>query len=164
MSYSTLYAVFRTKASALEEYTNGWGTGPLVWGYLNEKFLSRERHEWGGGNNDGKLWGLATDPRVDLALRACLAMTFDYAVVPRAHLKEMGELLQKGGEILAAHTPGYVNHFPQIGKNMTSLKLDSRAVGVGLNCTSVGDIWSEWVPARKQAFDVWGYIGKARAA
>lgn len=138
MSYSTLYAVYRTTATPLFEYRNAWGTGPVIWDYLQKRYLPSDSKNWIFG--EPRLWDLATDPSVPLSLRACHAITFDFAMVPSDYLKQFAELLIEGGQILEGDT---VNHFPEIGRNLRDLRLPKRAIGVGLNCTSVSDSWGE---------------------
>lgn len=139
MSTSSLHAIFKTVATELREYRNGHGTGPAIWGHLEQHYLGGDRFRW--FSSDDKLWKLARDERVPLCLRACHVFTFDGAVIPPDKLAPMAELLAEGGRIIGESAPEYVNHFPTIASDLASLRLHHRAVGVGLSCTSVSDMW-----------------------
>lgn len=155
MSYSTIYQVFRTKSSPICEYRNAWGTGPAIWNYLSKKYLGLDG--WSPFlEGDGGLWALARDERVPLALRACHAITFDYALTPRDKLKEMGALVAEGGRMI--EDGAHVNHFAAIGSHLAELKLDRRAKGVGLNCTSVSDTWGQEAKYWREPWDCYAYI------
>jgi hypothetical protein len=160
MSYSTLCAIYKTVATGLREYRNGWGTGPAVWDYLSTKYLGTS---W-GLRGDDRLWKLARDASVPLPVRACHAFTFDGAVIPRDKLSEMADLLQEGAAILEAASPDRVNHFRAIADDLRKLKLHPRAVGVGLNCTSVSDVWpreaKHWA---HKPWDCYAYVTGASA-
>lgn len=161
MSTSDLYAVFRTRATHLHAYRNGWGSGPAVWDHLNLHVLNGKPFAWAGSIE--LICALARNVSVDLPLRACLVMTFDGAVVPRANLAHMGELVAAGGAIIREAAPGMVCHFPQIGSDLAALHLDRRAVGVGLSCTSVSDTWAGCQPSETKVFDCYAYITEPNA-
>lgn len=139
MSYSTVYAI-RPNESATEvaELRNGWGSAPVIWDALCQKYLARD--SWRG--DDKALWALARDARLPECERAVHAMTFDRAYVkaqniPRAiaHIEEFLKLhpisLQR------------VNHWPEIAQIMRD-SLDG--AGFALTVTSVSsDLWvGDW--------------------
>ena len=157
MSYSTLCAVYRTTATGLVEYRNAWGTGPLIWDYLSKRYLRRAL-SWMA--DDEALWNLATNMDVPAPLRACHALTFDRAIVPLGSASEMATLLRAGEEILSKHAPDCVNHFGLIADDLGKIKLRKNALGFGLNCTSVSDVWlyGAWPgKPKKEAFDCFKY-------
>ena len=157
MSNSALCAIFKTKVSAVTEYRNGWGTGPMIWSHLRSKFLiGQPKRMW--GEDDTALWELGRDKSVPLCLRACHVITFDRAFTPVCDMPAMSALVAEGGAILRAAYPGAVNHFPQIAKDMATLKLDPRSVGVGLCCTSVSDPWRGWRPSQGEPWDCYEYL------
>lgn len=154
MSYSTLYQVFKTTVRPVAEYRNGHGTGPAIWGELREGYLGQKR--FGYGQNDDWLWALARTKLVPLSLRACHVITFDYALIKPEHAQVMAELIAEGGAMLSRE---YVNHFPAIAEDIASHKFDRRALGLAINCTSVSDLWEEWVRGHgREPFDAYAYI------
>ncbi|WP_010517873.1 hypothetical protein [Komagataeibacter oboediens] len=157
MSYSTLCAVYRTTATGLAEYRNSWGTGPLIWDYLSKRYLGHKK-SW--MLLDNALWDLATDMNVPASLRACHAITFDRGIVPFEYAQKMADLLRSGSEILSKGAPDHVNHFSSIADDLGKIKLRKNALGFGLNCTSVSDVWlhGAWPgKPRKEAFDCFKY-------
>lgn len=160
MSYSTLYAIYKTKAAEVSEYRNGWGSGPIIWDYLSKEFLGLPGWSF---SNDSGLWGLAIDPKVPLGLRACLAITLDYAMVLAKDAKIMAEAIRQGGFVMDKFAPDRVNHFPRIAHDMSETKLDKRAIGFGLNCTSVSDTWGQKKKYWGKPFDCYAYITKEAA-
>jgi hypothetical protein len=163
MSYSTLYTLFKTTYRATKEYRNSWGTGPLIWSYLNERYLHRDRWAWTAAN-DGRLWGLAREETVPLCIRMAHVVTFDRALIPIDKAKYVGNLLIEASDILKKYSPDYVNHFASIGNDLIKERPDKRAIGFGLNCTSVSDVWHEHYRSNMpfgESFNCVDYIDKA---
>ena len=65
MSTSDLYLVYKTTATHFAEFRNGWGSAPILWGYLSETYLGRP---W-SMLDDSELWDLVDDTRVAPSLR-----------------------------------------------------------------------------------------------
>lgn len=156
MSTSALCAVFKTKAVELAEYRNGWGTGPLIWDYLSKCYLDSKGWHTAGD----ELWRLSKDESVPFSLRAAHVMTFDQALVRPGDLQSFGCLIEEAATVLSDWNPDYVNHFAAIASDLKSARLDRRALGVGLCCTSVSDAWRSWpgIKAGKRPFDCFAYI------
>ena len=155
MSTSDLYRVYRTKASHIAEYRNGWGSAPLLWGYLNEKYLGGTRYGWSGINNS-PLWALSKDMRVPRSLRITHAFTFDQSVCPVDRVSELADALEEAGKICAHEQ--HVNHWASIAHDLRQTKLKARQIGFALSCTSVCDPWMSW-RGDPQCWDTFAAIG-----
>lgn len=152
MSTSDLYIINHKSTTWVAEYRNGWGSAPICWDFLAEKyfpdvnFTDFNRPNYVGFDRKWKMvWGLASDTQVSDEERMALMFTFDNAYVPVKHLKEAGEALKKFYGLCRDWSEGKVNHWDAIGDELIRLsgrKLHYQARGVGLSRTSVNDIWS----------------------
>lgn len=147
MSTSDLYRVYGTKATHIAEFRNGWGSAPVVWGYLCEKYLGGTRTSWGINTPLEKLWALSADERVPRCLRLTLGFTYDWAVCPPKKAGELADALEEAGKL--CDRPGYVNHWQAIANELRNHKARARQVGIGISCTSVNDIWIDWKGKKK---------------
>jgi len=160
MSTSDLYLIFRKSVRHLKEYRNGWGSGARIWTFMQNRYLPGSRN-WIHGNNQA-LWDLAKDQSVPLHQRLCLAFTFDQSACPIERMAELGEAMKTMGRECDDDEPNSVNHMPKIGADLCELakeKLDHRAIGIGLECTSVNDLWLQWKGDPKP-FDIFAYVVK----
>lgn len=161
VSYSSLYQVFRTKVRRVEEYRNGHGSGPPIWDLLWQNV--RPGFKVPLFDDDlTPLWDLWKDPKVPRHQRLALQLTFDCAVCPPKLVDEMaGALVKCGKEILALgplkwdlDSPprdGWSwHHLDRIAADMLTTKLDGRALGFGLCCTSVSDPWFDGYPESRR--------------
>lgn len=143
MSESTLYEVFLTKVSMIEEFKNGYGTGPAIWDYLAKTYLGRP-DGLGYGGDDKPLWALARDPRVPLEQRIVHTMTFDHAIITPDTIREAALACIMVAPLICENR---VNHWAEIGTVLGDYKIrDKRLQGIALNCTSVSDQWQGVVP------------------
>jgi hypothetical protein len=148
MSESSLFLVYKNMSRGYEEYRNGHGTGPMIWGHLEQLYgLPR----WVSDNK--KLWALARDPKVPVHLRLCHAFTFDRAVTPVHNLLEMAEALELAHEDIVKGRENGWSHFADIANDLRAIhkKHNRYLVGLALNCTSVADVWTY----RMKAKDGW---------
>lgn len=86
MSYCAV-CVFRDGKYADERrWSNSWGGAPMIWSALFDRYLRDEMkpHEYMLSRPDD-MWALADNPILLDAERACLLMTFDWAVIRREH-------------------------------------------------------------------------------
>lgn len=156
MSTSALCQVFRTKATTVREYRNGWGTGPLVWKYIAEVVMGKPGADWSGyGSDHESFWAFARSAAVPRPIAACHTLCCDYALVLRKDCKAMSDLVSEGGRILREWAPQNVNHFEAIAGDLLNVTLDRRARGFGLCCTSVADVWRAWRPGHGEPFDAY---------
>jgi hypothetical protein len=142
MSYSTLYKVYKTKVTTLKEYRNGWGTAPVIWDYLEAKYLESKTSIW---TDAQPLWGLWKDQRVPKSLRMIHLFCMDGAIIRIENITEAAALILEGAKILKAEYPERVNHWADIANDLFSLQglKDKRLQGIGLNGTSVHDVWND---------------------
>lgn len=140
MSYSTLYKVYKTKVRTLKEYRNGWGTAPVIWNYLEAKYLKSKSSIW---TDAQPLWGLCKDQRVPKSLRMIHLFCMDGAIIKIENIAEAAALILEGSKILKAEYPDRVNHWGDIANDLLSLQglKDKRLQGIGINATSVYDVW-----------------------
>jgi hypothetical protein len=153
MSTSDLYVVNQKSTTWLAAFRNGWGSAPAAWDYLGKKYFGESYHSM-DSKELRKVWDLFGDTSLPGDERIVLAVTFDHAYIPLAHLKDVGEAC------ITFHAKSYngeqVNHWAEIGQSLIGLqgKHFSRfARGVALSCTSVSDMWG-W-PSDEQLAKAW---------
>jgi hypothetical protein len=153
MSTSDLYVINRRSTRWVQEFSNGWGSGPCIWDHLASKYLSEfnftdyERSDYIGRDRKyPMIWKLGNNSSpITTEEKIALRMTFDKAFVPKAHLKIAGEACVAAHGMIEAH--GFwdgVNHWRAIGEALIELskrKFHWQARGIALSCTSVGDPW-----------------------
>jgi len=145
MSYSTLWLVYKTRTRSIKEYRNGHGTAPPLWDMLCEQYLHKEPHYWLLNKNPKDLWALYKDKTIPLYKRFTFFMTFDRAVVDPSDFQRAIECCQKLYLEIEAEKPNYVNHWQSIADDIKNIgKIDYRAQGIALGCTSVSDPWEFW--------------------
>jgi hypothetical protein len=159
MSVSTLYAVYKTKASPIRDFQNGWGTAPIIWGYLNKRFLGGEPFMPVFGDMK-PVWDLWCDPKVPEPLRAANAICLDHAVVTPGTGRRMAVNLRRAHEIMVGDGVSW-SHFSAIADAMEEHKIDHCAHGFGLSCTSVSDPWLSWSGDRDG--EPWDILGSMDA-
>lgn len=142
MSTTDLYRVYRTTATPIAEFRNGWGSAPVIWGYLNQRYLGGDRFNWGLGRDCEPLWNLAKDERVPRAIRLVHAFTFDNALCPVDRTHELADACDDAGKL--CDMPSHVNHWAAIAAALREHKPRSRQIGVALSCTSVSDPWIDY--------------------
>ncbi len=159
MSYTSVYAVYKTKATNLKELRNGYGSGSAIWDYIALKLTGKklpmfDKLDW--------FWPLWKDPRLNDNERAVLLSTYDYAVVEVEYLKEFSKACKKVSNSIISDTEWTWNHFADIGEQseILSKKHDYRCVGLGIGCTSVCDPWEFWEPKEKECWGVYDSINK----
>lgn len=141
MSYTTTYQLFRTKVNALSEHRNGWGSAPLVWTYLEEKYLPKIEYSRMAMGRMQEVWDLYKDPRLAEHERFALYATYDYSYCEREHLSRGADLLDTFAAEAAAALPSHVNHWSRIAADYRNAGRDGRMLGVCIGATSVCDVW-----------------------
>jgi len=148
MSYSTLYRIYRTKASPIKEFRNGSGTGRVLWMHMSTRFLGRALTLF---DEMQPVWDLSLNPAVPHAFRLTCEWTFDRWVCPPTLREAMAAACAEVGEDIARAYPTWVNHWPALAETLAAERdfNDRRLIGFGLGCTSVCDPWSPdaWRPA-----------------
>jgi len=155
MSHSNLYQVFKTTSKELTEYHNGHGTAPVIWGYLCEKYLKQERHQWVCSADNQPLWDLAYDDNLPKSLELMHRMTFDHALCLPKDLKELSKQIREACEIINCSSE-WSNHWWSISNDLADCEIkDKRCLGVALSCTSVSDPWIDWGNNGKDPSVLW---------
>jgi hypothetical protein len=144
MSYSILRILNLKSASHFSEYGNGWGSAPVAWDYLIEKYLGVGQSErWQGY---GKLIDdVAACDRLEGDERLVLLFCYNKAFIPLHRLKESADACEE----FAARIPwpNRVNHWADIGRDLREIAelpkrtLSRHARGACLTTTDVQDDW-----------------------
>lgn len=146
MSRSTIYAVYRTKATPIAEFSNGWGSAPPLWDYLWDTYIDPSKQTtWLTCDGWNRLYPFIHDARLAECLRRCLAWTFDDFIIKRSQLTAMAASCCYTDEAVRAHGKWGWTHwvaFARCLKEYGDKSHDRRLLGVGLSCTSVADPWS----------------------
>lgn len=135
MSYSWIVGLsFKSgTATTTGTYQNGWGSAPIVWDAVYDKYCGGSRY--GYMQDLESLWPLYKDERMASCERAVLLFTYDKLFVNDSNLNRMADHIE---EFLVLHPPkeGHVNHWQAIADSMRDAvgKFDA----IGLNPTSVG--------------------------
>lgn len=149
MSTSDLYVLFGKSTRHFAEFRNGWGSAPIAWDYLADRYIAEKPAYSLSGEHMKRVWALASDPRLSRAERIVLMLTFDRAFVPLAHLLDAAEACIAFGA--ACEDGRRANHWPAIGEALRrahETNLGRHARGICLSCTSVSDPWIDPTPAQ----------------
>ena len=149
MSHSTLYKVYKSKASEFNTYGNGWGSGVPIWKLLTEQYLNKEYSTFADME---PLWNLYSDKDIPIHRRFALLFTFDNCIIDKNLLEKCSEYCKEIHEDILKNTDWDWSHWEDIGNDLKKLSLltDKRLKGAGLGCTSVSDPWYEY--PKKEAF------------
>jgi hypothetical protein len=168
MSYSTLWAVYRTTATEIAEYGNSWLSAPPLWNFLWREYVNRNDTGYPVSEARMKpLWDLAADSRVPLDLRIAHAMTFDHAIVKARDFRKVEEALRAVYGILQRGGACPNSHWWAVGTAIGDLKgkLPKKAIGVGLGCTSVSDDWNHYREKHGRVdYRIWDAVEYAKSA
>lgn len=140
MSYTSVYAIYKTKAVCLTELKNGHGSGPAMWDYIAMKCTGKNLPMFGDVDWFWKLW---KDERLSKNEKAVLLSTYDWSVVEIDKLEDFAKACEEIHSQIIDNTRWTWNHFSDIGKQalILSKKHDHRCLGLGIGCTSVSDLW-----------------------
>lgn len=142
MSCTTIIAVWPgEKSECLEELRNGFGSGPLVWGDMCQRYLpGGERHSYMFRHQE--LWPLAYRQDIPYHHRAVLAMTYDRMFVKREHYGQAAHYIRQYLADFPDNTK-YVNHWPRIAELFES-NPDYPAIGLWLTSVCENPFNGEW--------------------
>ena len=144
MSTTDLYIINGKSVSHVAQYRNGWGSGPVAWDYLSDKYIAEKPIYSLHGDHMKKVWALQSDDRLEECERLALLMTFDGAFVPVHALGLAGDLCIEFAKL--SEDGERENHWRVIGEDLKKLsrqKLNRHARGAALSCTSVCDPWAD---------------------
>lgn len=132
MSYSQMKAVFLgDRVEVLEEFRNSYGTAPVIWGALSEKYLGTSNWLFAGD----ELWTIHKRADTPMPHRRVMMMTYDNMVVLK---KDYKKAAQDIWFFLQDFPPksDWVNHWPRIAEIFES---DPDIPAIGFHFTSVND-------------------------
>lgn len=153
MSTSDLYLLFSKSVRHWSEHRNGWGSAPVVWDYLADRYIPEKPFYSFERDHLRKVWALDKSDGLSDAELAALAFTFDNAYIPRGNLSEVAAWFEAFGAQVGAHPEfaNRVNHWPAFAAELRKINAevkDKRLRGVCISCTSVNDIWAYEAPDR----------------
>jgi len=121
--------------STLKELRNSWGSAPVIWDALCQKYYGCEPHGYSFDGTLDKLWPRYQDLSIPEYERAALMLTFDRAYVSKEHYDRMATDI---GRWLETHPPkkDRVNHWVELQKIFES---NPDCPAIGLQCTTVSD-------------------------
>lgn len=136
MSHTTIIHVFpNEKIECGEELRNSYGSAPVVWDALCQKYLGYPPYGWGMRGDLKELWALWKNTKLPLHQRSVLMMTFDRAYVSKVDYhratKDIRNFLQDFPQ-----DASIVNHWNRIAEYFES---NPDIPAIGFWCTSVSD-------------------------
>jgi hypothetical protein len=136
MSRTYILSIWPGEKYALaRELRNSWGSAPLVWNAMSQKYLGTKPYEYMLGNQIEKLLPLWKDKSIPISFRAVLTLTYDRMYVLR---KDYPRMVADISAFLNSFTiPSMAaNHWPEIGNYLDS---NPDCPAVALWCTSVSE-------------------------
>lgn len=159
MSSSTLYRIYKTTSSTINEYRNSHGSAPPVWEVAHKDGLKRPSGSYYMFDQEEfrAICGQYQNLNLPEGIRFALLFCCDGALVERGFLGKAADLSLEAYEYLLS-SPHWgsekVNHWKLISEDFRSAKLDKRCLGIGLGCTSVCDPWEWWPDDSIETFNV----------
>ena len=142
MSYTTIKAIWPGKKHEnFAELSNGWGSGPRIWGALCDKYFNNPSTYLFDGTID-RLWPLWKDLSVPEHERAVLTLTYDRFYIIKKDFDRAAEDIEK----FLKDFPVKGNHVDHLPKIMEIFKSDPDIPAIGLWCTSIAEdpFCGEW--------------------
>ena len=121
------------------ELRNSWGSGPVIWEWLAQRYLDYE--PWTSLSKIEPIWKLAENENIPLHCRAVLMMTFDRAYVAREHYSRAAADIRR--VLTDFPSPEGANHWPEIA-DLFQADPDIPAIGFRLTTVSDDCFWGEW--------------------
>jgi len=154
MSCSTLYKVYRTTARGLIQFRNGYGSGPPVWEMVAAK-LGLENPStvaMFGSHEARKVWNAVRGTEIPLSWKWALAFTFDKTILNPEDTEIAANAFRETHQDILRWTRYTWSHWESIADAIEgSPKLDYRALGFALGCTSVSDPWEDFIRSSDRA-------------
>lgn len=132
MSRTTIKAIWPgERHESVGELSNSWGSAPVVWNALAERYLGKPNYAYLSGNMS-PLWELWKRTDVPESYRAVHMLTFDRAYVLRRDFARMAKDIRVFLSDFES-SPG-ANHWPAV---VEFLEKNPDYPAIGLYCTSV---------------------------
>lgn len=163
MSRSTIKAIwFNEKIEDFQELHNAWGTAPIIWDFMSEKYLGKKG--WISYSDNQLLWDLWKNISIPKHHRALHMWTFDRGCIKKNDYRRFANdiwAFMKDCTI----PMNQVNHWPAIAKIFES---NPDIPAFGLWCTSVSSdpFEGEWDDEKEERkpfdwnllWDVYEYV------
>lgn len=161
MSYSSTYRLFKSKVSLINEHHNGWGSGPVVWSYMEKKYLPPVEYSRLHSGNATELWTLWKDTRLLMCERFAMLATYDWSYVETKFLTQAADYADEFYDLSKAKEPNNVNHWDCFAEDYrtASFRPNRNLLGVCIECTSVADLWRGY-PKYGKPFGVFEAMGE----
>jgi hypothetical protein len=141
MSSTTVISVWPgEKSEEMEELSNGWGSGPVVWNDMAMRYLGASCY--GYISVIDKIWPLPKRMDIPEHNRAVLAMTFDNMIVVRDDYARAARCIRQYLSDFPVDE-NHVNHWPRIAEVFESTP-DSPAIGLWLTSVCENPFIGEW--------------------
>jgi len=163
MSYTSVYKLYKTKVSCIEELRNGHGSGPAIWDYISLKLYGKKMSIF---EQDKNFWSSYKDQRLSEDEKAVLLSTYDYAYVGVDDLERFSAACKTVHKLILDKTDWDWSHFEKIGEisKCLSKKHDHRCRGLCIGCTSVSDPWEFEDVKNLKSWNIYRELNKTEAA
>lgn len=149
MSSSTVYAIDDVfSCTTIAEYKNSWGSAPVIWKYLFEKYIQPNLvdPEWANFLSHSKeVFALYETDLLQEWEKICLALTFDYALIRKQDVEKICESLYEMWK--NTFDCDSVNHLQKLVKDLQDFysEEDNSNYYIGFYWNSiVDDFWYEY--------------------
>ncbi len=131
MSYTTILAVYPgEKIEELFELGNAWGSAPVIWDVMAQKYLNKGA--FGAGD---ELWGLWKDQKIPLLHRTVHLISFDRAFILKKDFKQAAQDIRAFLKDFP-QPENHINHWFSIADY---LEADPNVPAIGFHMTSVSE-------------------------
>lgn len=147
MSYTSLYGVpLQGCLRTVSEYRNGWGSAPVIWDFIWDKYLrtreTEKNHESAMHPNGNlkKICDMANEGKLLEYERICVHLTCDGCIIRKEDFAKVSDALDT--MYLATNNGVYVNHLKAIASDLRDDDKWNDYIGCCFRHTSVGDAWT----------------------
>lgn len=147
MSYTSLFGVPASgELETVAEYRNGWGSAPVIWEFIWNKYLRTREAEkkyesaMHPQGNLQKVCDLANDGKLQEYERICVQLTYDRCIIRKEDFPKVAAALDT--MYAATYNGEYVNHLKAIADDLRAADKWASYIGCCFRHTSVGDEWT----------------------
>ncbi|ENU07773.1 hypothetical protein [Acinetobacter calcoaceticus] len=144
MSYTTILAIHpEEKVEELFELGNAWGSAPVIWDAIAQKYLGKSNFMAATlGDSGAKLWALCRDESVPLLHRTVHLMTMDRMFIEKKDFKQAAQDIRAFLNDFP-QPENHINHWPTIAEY---LETEPEIPAIGFHMTSVSEnpFYGEW--------------------
>lgn len=147
MSYTSLYGVpLQGCLRTVSEYRNGWGSAPVIWDFIWDKYLRTRETEKNyesamhPNGNLQKICDMANEGKLLEYERICVHLTYDRCIIRKEDFAKVSDALDT--MYLATYNGVHVNHLKAISSDLRDSDKWNDYIGCCFRHTSVGDEWT----------------------